>query len=250
MPEGIYVPPREVAQADCDFYHVMDLPGVGRVGGQWDLRGHVGDYLGHVDLAGRRVLEIGPASGFLTCQMEQAGAEVTAVEVPDDPGWDFVPYPDPQLASIQPARREHMRRIKNSFWFTHKACKLGARLYSCDATALPAALGRFDVAVMAAVLLHTKHPLAIVESCSRLADTLVITDFHHATLKGPVCELHPTVENRAYDTWWNFGDEFFTRFLAVRGLPEQKVTRHRQTHTSGGEFEFFTIVARRPTQRQ
>jgi hypothetical protein len=77
----------------------------------------------------------------------------------------------------------------------------------------------------------------------------VITDFHHAALKGPVCELHPTVENRAYDTWWNFGDEFFTRFLAVRGLPEHKVTFHRQRHMSGGEFDFFTIVARRPTDR-
>src|SRR5262245_5474909 len=133
------------------------------------------------------------------------------------------------------SRRVHLRRIKNSFWFVHQALGLKARLHVGDATALPASLGRLAVAIMAARLLHSRHPLAIVESCSRLANTLVITEFFHAPLKGAVCELHPTADNSAFDTWWNFTPEFFGRFLAVRGFANQRVTNHRQRHTTGGE---------------
>jgi hypothetical protein len=43
----------------------MELPGRGVIEGRdWDLRGSVDEYLGNVDFAGQRVLEIGPASGF------------------------------------------------------------------------------------------------------------------------------------------------------------------------------------------
>ena len=80
--------------ADCYFYHTMELPGHGVIEGRdWDLRGGVDEYLGKVDFAGQRVLEIGPASGFLTFEMEKRGAEVVSVEVTDEHGWDFVPYP-------------------------------------------------------------------------------------------------------------------------------------------------------------
>ena len=55
---------------DCDFYHMVDIPGHGLVKGQWDLRGREADYLGAVPLNGRSVLEIGPASGHLSFWME------------------------------------------------------------------------------------------------------------------------------------------------------------------------------------
>ena len=66
---------------DCYFYHTMELPGHGVMTGDWDLRRGVDEYLGNVSFAGQRVLEIGPASGFLTFEMEKRGADVVAVEV-------------------------------------------------------------------------------------------------------------------------------------------------------------------------
>ena len=68
--------------------------------GDWDLRRGVDDYLGKVVFAGKRVLEIGPASGFLTFEMEKRGADVISVEVTDEHGWDFVPYPDARLQEV------------------------------------------------------------------------------------------------------------------------------------------------------
>ena len=80
--------------ADCYFYHTMELPRHGVIEGHdWDLRGRVDEYLGNVEFAAQRVLEIGPASGFLTFEMEKRGADVVCVEVTDEHGWDFVPYP-------------------------------------------------------------------------------------------------------------------------------------------------------------
>ena len=58
--------PRTVPSIDdCYFYHVMDLPGHGVVGREWDLRGGEAAYLGGVAFHGKRVLEFGTASGFL-----------------------------------------------------------------------------------------------------------------------------------------------------------------------------------------
>ena len=80
--DEIFATPLKVEDpADGGFYHTMEIPGHGLVTGQWDLRDGVDDYLGKVAFAGQRVLEIGPASGFLTFEMEKRGAEVVSVEV-------------------------------------------------------------------------------------------------------------------------------------------------------------------------
>src|SRR5689334_17854377 len=93
--DKIFAVPKKVDDlADCYFYHTMELPGHGVIEGRdWDLRRGVDEYLGKVDFDGQRVLEIGPASGFLTFEMEKRGAEVVSVEVTAEHGWDFVPYP-------------------------------------------------------------------------------------------------------------------------------------------------------------
>ena len=79
---GLYEPPRSVSSVDqCNFYHSTDILGVGLVEGQWDLRAGCGDYLGGYDFTGKRVLEIGPATGFLTFQVEKTAREVVAVVI-------------------------------------------------------------------------------------------------------------------------------------------------------------------------
>src|SRR5205085_12082654 len=123
-----YVSPPERFAADLTdtFYHVIDLPNGVTTRGQWDLRGRVDDYLGHVDFGGKRVLEIGPASGFLTAAMAQGGATVTALEVPPSVTWDFVLYPGEHMAAARTRHTDHMDRIRQSFWYTHQAFNLRA----------------------------------------------------------------------------------------------------------------------------
>ena len=241
--DSLYAQPRKVALEDCIFYHVMEIPGYGLTQGQWDLRQGIDDYLGRIPFADQRVVELGPASGFLTFEMEKRGAHVVAIEVPDDPGWDFVPYPASIMETVYGPRRRHMRAIKNSFWFAHAAHQSKAKLLYGDVYNLPEALGSFDVALMGSLLLHCHSPLRIVEQCAMKADTLGITETFYPELAGePVCRLVPTRDNQVRDTWWNFSPDFFVQFLEVLGFRNTKVTTHVQ-HYLGKPHTLFTVVA-------
>src|ERR1041384_2752818 len=205
--DEIFAAPLKVDNvADCYFYHTMELPGYGVIEGRdWDLRDGVDEYLGKVDFAGKRVLEIGPASGFLTFEMEKRGANVVSVEVTAEHGWDFVPYPAPRLEEIFGPRRIVMQQLKNAYWLAHAALNSKAKVHYGDVYNLPAALGQFDIAVMGSVLLHCRDPLRIVEQSARRAKTLIIVDKLYPELEGaPVCRLAPTAENFVWHQGWNF----------------------------------------------
>jgi len=244
--DKIFADPVKVADVgDCYFYHTMELPGYGVMNGEWDLRRGVDEYLGNVSFAGQRVLEIGPASGFLTFEMEKRGAEVISVEVTAEHGWDFVPYPPSKLEEIFAPRQIVMQRLKNSYWFSHSAHNSKARVYYGDVYNLPAALGKFDIAVMAAVLLHCRDPLRIVEQSGKMAKSLIIADKFHPDLEGaPICRLAPTPQNFLWHTWWHFSTQFFTQFLAVMGFTVSETLTHEQYHR-GKAHTLFTILGRK-----
>ena len=71
-----YAEPRTVTSLDdCYFYHTVEIPGHSVVTGEWDLRPGLDAYLGHFDFAGKRVLDVGAASGILSFHVERQGAE-------------------------------------------------------------------------------------------------------------------------------------------------------------------------------
>jgi O-methyltransferase len=241
--------------AECNFYHTTEIPGHGLVQGQWDLRAGVEDYLGHYDFSDKRVLEIGPATGFLTFHMEKTAREVVAVELPMDRGfWNAVPYENLGLArrdeiwtQAEEQFFDHIRGIRKGFWYCHRQFQSNARVHHGNSEQLTAELGEFDVAVLAAVLLHTRSPVSILESCARrVTGSIIITEVHVPELgEGPVCSLVPTVGNKAWDTWWRFTPRFFTQFLEVLGFTDHQVSFHEQP-ADGRMIPQFTVVASRP----
>jgi len=256
MTTKLYENPAQIASlAECNFYHTTDIPGIGTVEGQWDLREGVNEYLGGYNFTGKRVLEIGPATGFLTFEIEKTAHEIVAVELPMDRNfWNAVPYQNLGLARgrsdewTEPEKQfhEHIERIRNGFWFCHEKFGSGAKVFNGSSENLPAELGDFDVALLASVLLHARSPVSILESCARLVtDTIIITEKHCPKLgEGPVCSLIPTAGNNAWDTWWQFTPRFFTQFLEVLGFTEHQVTFHQQLADAHGH-NMYTIVSSR-----
>jgi len=247
---GLYVAPQTGKLRDeCVFYHVMEIPGHGLLGESWDLRAGVDDYLGHVPLANQRVLEIGPASGFVTFHMERQGAEVVSVELGPDSDWDVVPHARLDVARILEVRRAGMQMIRNSFWFAHERLGSRARVHHGTAYELPDELGRFDLAILGSVLLHMRDPLRALERCARLSDALVITEtYSHELGEGPVARLYPTVDSSQWDTWWSFTPQLLKQFLEVLGFRRVTVTHHSQTFVNAGaamQIPMVTLVARR-----
>jgi O-methyltransferase len=232
--------------AACDFYHVVELPSGELAAGQWDLRATADDYLGGVDVAGKRVLEIGPASGFLSFHMERRGASVVCVEPPMDAFWDLVPWAD--VGSARQGFADHIARIRNSFWYLHGTYRSNVECYEADLYNLPAGLPRFDIAVFGSVLLHCMSPVAILRAVGDHVDgQIVITErFFRDLADQPLSRLLPSRENGARETWWEFSPRFFQQYLEVIGFPKNTLSQHRQWYTTGNSWiDMFTVVASR-----
>jgi hypothetical protein len=61
----LYGPTRHIAHIDeCYFYHVMEIPGHGVVGNEWDLRDGVVDYLGRVPFKVAAYSKLDPRTAF------------------------------------------------------------------------------------------------------------------------------------------------------------------------------------------
>ena len=90
--------------------------------GIYDLRNNVNEYLGNVDFKKKSVIELGPASGFLSFFMENQGAKVISVDLSiKDDLWDVVPN---CRIDHKKYARDHMKKniikVQNSFWYSHK----------------------------------------------------------------------------------------------------------------------------------
>lgn len=243
------------APSDCEFYHTMDIPGRGTVKGYWDLRGRESEYLGNVPLRGKRVLEIGPASGCLTIFMERQGAQVISLETSEDHPWEFfwnltegVPA---DLASKTAKHREHMLAIRKGYGLCRSAFSSKADVHFANAYDLPGSFGEIDIAVIASVLLHNKNPLRIVEQCARLArETVVIAEPYDARLGHlPCMNFLPRSNLRAWDTWWSFSPALFVQVLGSMGFTESRVSLYGQKWEDR-TIDYFTVVASKPRESE
>jgi O-methyltransferase len=242
-------PPRPVAGLDdCLFYHTTEVPGHGLVEGFWDLRGREAEYLGRVPLEGRRVLEIGPASGHMTFFMESLGAEVVSVEAADVSGWelhfDLHDETPEDLRAYLASSDDALRRIVNSYWLCHAAHNSKAGVYYGGAGSVPRSLGEFDFSVLGCVLLHSKNPLRILENCARSTReaVVVVEPWREWMLAQTSVEFLQRGRARWWDTWWGFSPKYFVDVLRGMGFGHARVTYHTQS-AFGRPINMFTVVA-------
>src|SRR5262249_12707329 len=154
-----YAPLRFVEDAsECVFYHFMDLPGIGTVGGQWDLRGHEREYLGGVNFAGKRVLEVGTASGHLCFWMDRQGAEVVSYDLSENFDWDVAPFARTRHLDSPARRKAGNRLMNNAWWLGHRLFSARARVVYGSVYEIPESIGHVDVATFGSVLLHIRDP--------------------------------------------------------------------------------------------
>lgn len=245
----MYIQPRFPRLDECYFYHSFDFP-QGRVEGQWDLRDNWQAYLGHTDFSGQSVLEIGPASGFLSFSMEQAGAMVTCVEPPMSYLWDIVPLKSVDVAAWRADFSPEIERVRNSFWYAHHALESRVRMVEVDPYRMPDSLGEFDVGVLASVLLHCRRPFDLMENVAALTrKTIIVTEEYKPHLgEGPVCTFLPQTGVALVNTWWHFTPQFFVSALGVLGFTRARVIFHKQRQPAemNREVDLFTVVCERP----
>jgi hypothetical protein len=271
--EDLYAAPRLITEpSECIFYHSMDIPGVGRVEGQWDLRGGEEDYLGRVAFGGKRVLEIGPADGFLSFRMEGMGASVVGYDLSEDYDWDFVPFAR-RAHRLGPEFKANLRRINNAYWLCHRAFGSRGRVVYGTVYDIPEGIGPFDVATLGSVLLHLRDPFRALQQALRLTrETAVVTDLFgdprprfldqtparriswalklaRDRLRGASMQFLPDARTgESNGTWWYLPPALIRRFLGVLGFEDSSVIYHDQTYIADGrpfKVAMYTVVAHR-----
>ena len=249
---GIYATPKTVSTIDdCVFYHTMEIPGYDTILGQWDLRQGADKYLGGVDVKGKRVLDIGTASGFLSFYMESQGADVIAFDLSEDQSWDVVPY----------AEHDHQQRrlalqigkINNAFWFAHHAYKSKVGMVYGSVYEIPSEIGVVDISNFGSVLLHLRDPFRALESALKLTrETVIITDVPLPNNNSEPCMYFQPdfTKGEPWEMWWTLSPELIQRFIGVLGFESSEIKFHEQTYQRcdperHDRVRLYTVVGQR-----
>ena len=86
-------PPSEnISLEDCEWYHIMEIPGIGLTEGVFDVREDIDNIFGNLDFKNKKVLNLGPSTGYLSFEAERRGADVTSIDLSiDSEERDWVP---------------------------------------------------------------------------------------------------------------------------------------------------------------
>jgi hypothetical protein len=243
-----------LGREDCDWYHSTALADGTPIKGQWDLRGHEKAYLGDIVLDGRRVLEFGPASGYLTFWMEKQGASVTSFEAGYDAAFEQLPAVDgTDESENRLSLMRHIARINNSWWFHHRELHSAAKIAYGDIYNVPDDLGRFDVSFFGCILLHLRDPYrALHQAAAHTDHAIVVTDNVYPGLEDaddPVLRFGMDRDNPEPSVrWWDLSPGVITRMLWRLGFERTRLLHHAQRFEVPDppvEIQMFTVVAQR-----
>jgi SAM-dependent methyltransferase len=216
----MYAEPRVVTDlARCWFYHKTELPGFGEIAGDWDLRQCTDAYLGNYAFAGKRVLDVGAASGFLSFQMEKRGAEVVSFDLDDGANWNVVPHFKivDKLPEIRAAQSQTLESIKNGYWLSHRAVGSKAKAVYGDIYNMPD-MGQFDAVYFGMIIGHLRDPFsALAQGAARCAETMIVTSMFEVNKM----KLYPTAStysNNHIKSWWHMTTGMCKQMLGVLGF--------------------------------
>lgn len=252
--DSVYAKPQVVTDvADCFFYHTVDVPGFGIQEGQWDLRGGFRSYIGDVSCAGKRVLDVGCASGFLSFSAEADGAkEVVSFDMNDAHCQHLLPFHNQKYyndhASWCIEQTERIQKWNRAYWLMHSVYQSKAKVYYGDVYDLPFSIGVFDLVIVGAVLEHLADPIrALASVCRRARDTLVInTSFLETEEKMARFEGDAGNPELNY-VFWTYSLGIYRNVLRMLGFEIERLVKgeFKANFIGGGLHSRTAIVARR-----
>ena len=235
---------------DCFFYHAMELPGFGLVPAHWDLRGRFDDYVARVDVAGKSVLDVGTATGFLSFEAEKRGAaRVLSFDMSDARQQTFLPFKD-KLYYRDPDRwaEEYGAEIeqwKNAYWLCHRLLDSRAEVYYGNIYDLPTELGQFDIAIVGSVLEHLSDQITALASIARLTKETIVLISPLLQTDERIARFESLAGNPDCDfTWWTYSLGVYREVFGMLGFTIAKVSHSKYYYMYGDRLEErSTLVA-------
>jgi hypothetical protein len=234
--------------------------------GEWDLTQIGQNYLGGVTVKGKKVREVGPASGRITLELERMGADVQTLELGGDYTGDFlVERTQPEWNS-----QDFFRRLNDSFEFVKASWSLKAELtHGTIYAPLPSSV---DITLMGNMLLHRRDPFkAVYNAAQSTSETLIITEtiwnrplYYYTSALATLIKLpwkltghsHCPVQSMFMPTpgvpsnqcVWNYlSPDLITRMLELCGFKRIRFIKHYQTYRGKPSLN-YTIVAERVSE--
>ncbi len=241
----------KITPNECAFFHVVDLPGHGPTNGSWDFRKTEKEYLGNVDLAGKRVLELGTATGSHAFYMESVGAKVVAYDLSPDFEWDLLLDENEDEEKVRELMRNGIKRINNSFLFCREKLQSKVQPAYGSIYNIPKDLGDFDIVTFGSILLHVRDPIgALLSTLKRVKDKVIITDrMPPWDEEKPFMEFIPKMEFKkpwGGWTWWFISPTVYSQVLNLAGFSDIKISMSKHRFVpSDTDVELFTLVAKR-----
>jgi SAM-dependent methyltransferase len=231
----------ELQLSDCWFYHVMDLPVVGTVNhfGSWDLRGRFDEYIGYIDLAGKTLVDVGCASGFLSFEAEKRGAIVTSFDV--DVGDTVNIDPRTEVA----AKRREVVSMQNGYRLAHRLLNSKARTVYGDARELSRYVEPHDIVLIGQMLVHVRDPIAVIEQACQVARETVVIVEGSWEAEEPIASFLGA-KSPGTNSWWHLSTGLYRDALSIFGFELTKRERgaYQCNHpASPGNTEVWTFVA-------
>jgi len=234
---------------DCFFYSCMDFANGDRIeGANWDIRGRFDQYVGDYPLAGKSLLDVGTASGFLAFSAEAAGAQVTAFDALHAREFQRVPFARSGFTKHRGqwiADTDHyLNGLKRSFWYGWYGNGSSAEVVYAPIADLWRWQRRFDVVVAGAIVEHVSDPVPFLAALAGLAREAVIIAFT------PVIETADLVMHTMNDWndprlnygWWRLSSGLYRRVFDNLGFD----VRFAEAEALCNEFD-PPLMVRHPT---
>ena len=172
-------PSDNISLDDCEWYHIMEIPGIdGLTNGVFDCRDDIGNILGNLNFKDKKVINLGPSTGYLSFEADRRGADVTSIDLSvEKEERDITPIADKKWKNELTLFMSDERRRRNAFWYAHKALNSKSKLIISHINNLPDEVDLHDIGIIFSVLLHIRDPfLALQRMCSHVNEKIVITE--------------------------------------------------------------------------
>ena len=248
-PPIAFAEPRYVDDlGDCFFYHTMTLPEFGEVRGHWDLRGRFDDYIGHVEVKGKSVIDIGTATGFLSFEAERNRAtRVVSFDMAHARQQSFLPFAENRGRRDAEKQNAEMEQWKNAYWLSHRLLNSKAEVYYGDIYELPLELGQFDIAIVGSVLEHLSDPINALASIARLVRETIVVVCPLIVSDDRIARFEGSADRPENDfTWWTYSAGLYREIFNILGCTLTRTTSAQYRYHYLDRLETrYTLVATR-----